>query len=373
MKRKIAGILGLTMIAFVAYSDDLTFDDTGSCWAPYGTNYDGYMLDSSGKKQIAVVEARESRGTPTGASVLKITVEPFGSKSKITLSNTKVKLPDRAVLTSSDDRYTAEVICNVSRVGNEYVGWMRGWLTGGEYENCEIRVGTPGIDLTSAMTIDPKLNFSGCWGIVFMPSELEGTGADVMKRGFPFVSVDFNKNGKVKATLYTPTGMKKSRTCKVETVGGNTLATFSFNNTYASGKETLGFKLVWNNYYAAQNLPRSEAISVQDITAWTSEGKKSKVPFSAKLIYFGSGCPTWSKDDFKSTKKTLLLPDGFTQDKLTLSYKSKTGIFSGKAKLKEAGSRKTVTMNIYGIEIDGQGWGLGVVKNKFSGWVRVVK
>ena len=60
---KVLALVAMSLAAFSAVADDYFDDeDPDSCWAPFGTNLDGYLLDTTGKKKIASVEIRETRG-----------------------------------------------------------------------------------------------------------------------------------------------------------------------------------------------------------------------------------------------------------------------------------------------------------------------
>ena len=66
--RKMISMMLWGVVALTAVSDtfDGGGDDPSSCLAPFGTNYEGYLQDSAGKK-IAAVEMRESRGSKNGS------------------------------------------------------------------------------------------------------------------------------------------------------------------------------------------------------------------------------------------------------------------------------------------------------------------
>lgn len=368
-------VLTLVAMSFVAFSavadDDGGGDDPGSCWAPFGTNLEGYLLDAAGKKKVASIIIRETRGTRTGSSFLKMTITPTGSKTSILLTKESVKLPARTVLTSSDGKYRVDAICDVKLVGSDYSGMIYGTLTGGNYNKCQFRVASPDVDIDSPTKFNPNIDFKGYWGVVFLPSDAEGSGAGVVENGFIFASVNVSNNGKVKTSVYMPSGLKLTSSGTFATEGGNTVVPVKVSRSFNGGKETFSFKLVWNNGYSDMGLALSDALSVQDVSLWTTDAK-SKVPFSIKPLSLGAGLPTWTAARFKSTKKTVNLPVGARQTTVErLTYKPATGIFTGTAKTIAPGSTKAANMQFYGIEINGQGWGFCFIKNKFSGWIKV--
>ena len=369
---RILAMVAMPFFAFVAHSaDGLDMDDPDSCWAPFGTNMNGYLLDAEGKNKIAEVVIRETRGTNTGSSFLKMTVTPTGSKSSIILTKDSVRLPDRATLTSSDGAYRADAVCNVKLVGSNYSGIIHGTLTGGKYAKCQFRVASSDVDIDAKVPFNPDLDFKGYWGIAFIPSEANGQGADVVKNGFTVASIYVNK-GKVKTTIYTPSGMRLTSTAKYTTEGESTVVPVSFNRTYNGSKETLSFKLVWNNEYVDEGLSLEDALSVQDVSLWKADDAKAKIPFTVQPLCIGSGLPYWTGNTFKAAKKIITLPEGAVQAKAEkLSYKPATGIFSGSVKIVPPNGKKAVNMVIYGIEIGGKGYGFGFVKNTLSAWVLV--
>ena len=370
---KVLALVAMSLAAFSAVADDYFDDgDPDSCWAPFGTNLDGYLLDTAGKKKIASVVIRETRGTRTGSSFLKMTVTPTGSKASIVLTKASVKFPARTVLMSSDGKYRADVICDVSLVGSDYSGMMYGTLTGGDYDKCQFRVASSDVDINSETKFNPNIDFKGYWGVVFLPSDAEGSGADVVKNGFIFASVNVGNNGKVKTTVYMPSGLKLTSSGSFAADGGNTVVPVKVSRSFNGSKETFSFKLVWNNGYAGQGLALSDALSVQDVSLWSAADAKAKVPFKVKPLCLGAGLPVWTAAKFKSAKKTITLPRGAQQTTVEkLTYKPATGMFSGSAKVIPPGASKAVNMQFYGIEINGQGWGFCFLKNKFSGWIKV--
>jgi len=370
---RVLAVVAMSLAALCAVADDDGGDeDPGSCWAPFGTNLDGYLLDAAGKKKIASVVIRETRGTRTGSSFLKMTITPTGSKTSILLTRESVKFPARTVLTSSDGKYRVDAICDVSLMGSDYSGIIYGTLTGGSYDKCQFRVASPDVDIDSPTKFNPNIDFKGYWGVVFLPSDAEGSGADVVKNGFIFASVNVANNGKVKTTVYMPSGLKLVSSGAFAAEGASTVVPVKVSRTFNGGKETFSFKLVWNNGYADQGLALSDALSVQDVSLWSAADAKAKVPFKVRPLCLGAGLPTWTAAKFKSAKRTVTLPEGASQTKVEkLTYKPATGLFSGSAKVIAPGTAKTVNMLFYGIEINGQGWGFCFLKNKFSGWIKV--
>lgn len=369
---RILAMVAMPFFAFVAHSADiLDTDDPDSCWAPYGTNLNGYLLDSEGKNKIATVVVRETRGTRTGSSFLKMTVTPSGSKTSIVLSNSSVRLPDRATLTSSDGVYRADAVCNLKLSGSTYSGIVHGTLTGGQYAKCQFRVASSDVDIDSKVPFNPDLDFKGYWGVAFIPSDASGDGADVVKNGFMVASIYVNK-GKVKTTMYAPSGMNLTSSAKYTIEGDSTVVPLSFSRTYNGSKETLSFKLVWNNEYVDEGLSLEDALSVQNISMWKATDAKAKIPFKVQPLCLGAGLPYWTSNKFKAAKKTVVLPDGAVQTKAEkLTYKPATGMFTGSAKVIPPNGKKAVNMTIYGIEIGGKGYGFGFIKNTLSGWVLV--
>lgn len=369
---KVLALVAMSLAAFSAVADDYFDDeDPDSCWAPFGTNLDGYLLDTTGKKKIASVEIRETRGTRTGSSFLKMTVTPTGSKTSIVLTRASVKFPARTVLMSADGNYRSDVTCDVKLEGSYYSGLMYGTLTGGAYDGCQFRVASPDVDINSETKFNPNIDFKGYWGVVFLPSDAEGGGADVVKDGFIFASVNVANNGKVKTTVYMPSGLKLTSSGTFATEGGNTVVPVKVSRSFNGGKETFSFKLVWNNSYAKQGLALSDALRVQDVSLWATDAK-AKTPFTIKPLCLGAGLPAWTVAKFKSAKKTITLPEGATQTTVEkLTYKPATGMFTGAAKVIAPGTSKAVNMQCYGIEVNGQGWGFCFLKNKFSGWIKI--
>jgi len=349
-------------------------DGIGSCYAPYATDLNGFVYAADGKTQVATVRVRETRGTLNGASALKIVIEPKGAYPRVTLwSKLTSGLPCRVQFSESTGVYTADTICDLMLRGDQYVGMVYGLLAGGAYAGCSLKAVTAGVDIMAEPTVNPRIAFAGYWGVAFLPSAATGAGAEAVRRGFPFISVNFKANGKITASVNLPSGFKKNVTASFSTEGDKTVLPISIYRQTDGGAETFSCKLVWDNQYALHGLTVSQAFSVQDVSPWVSTSKTA--PFSIVPIVIANGRSEFTAATFKTATADIDLSDAETYVKSSLRFAAKTGLITGSVQSSETNGKKTTktTRTVYGVDIGGKGWGFLYKSKKSSGWIVINK
>lgn len=374
MKKNLLAVIFLAAgVAFAEeYFDDEDYDGSG-CSAPYSTDYVGYLQDAAGKTELASIKVRETRGSRIGVSFLKMTIQPKKGSSFVLVCS-KVKLPDRAILTEPEGRYRADAICNVALKGDSYSGVVYGTLNGGGYANCFFKAASSDVDINKPTGVNPNIDFRGYWGAVFLPANASGAGIKGLENGFLFAQIELTNKGTVQVTTYLPNGTKQ--TCKgaFETRGGRTVYPVVIKKSQNGSYMTFSFDVVWNNGYADQGLPLSSALSIQNVSPWQCGG--TKAPFKVDMAYFDGGFPSWTKTQWKTAHAEIVHPQDWIVETPKLSYNDKTGLITGSAKATyplSSGKTKRGTISFFGIIAHDEGWGFGLVKNVGTVWLKVNK
>jgi len=319
------------------FGDDEEFSDGDtSCFAPYGSNYYGYILSADGHTN-GTVKVREARAARKASSRVTVFLTDWKTGARRNLIAKACKIPTSSVAHADN--------------GSLALPFAIDWESFvGKFEDGTIVMATiAGASKINKIAMDPLIVLKGYHSLAMQVPA--APNQESTTNGFLTVSVNVKAKGRYSATVMMPDGWRFVQSGKMEESDDLWVVRVGKKRRYLGGYESFSFDLHLD--------PLGADSYVTNVSHWVSTS--SKCTFDRKIEAVSIGRSLLTAAEFKG----LSVSHGCDEAEIVSSkLASKTGIVTGSFRYPIVNARGKVTKKkgtIRGLDVNGEVYASGYI------------